>query len=169
MTIYHQTIPQMIRMLTSLDKMFTKAEQFATAKKFEVNNLLQMRLAPDMYPLVKQVQVASDTAKAAAARLTGQEPPRYEDNERTIDEVHERLKKTINYLKTFKVDDFKGCEDRKVNLPWAPGKYMHGSDYVTEMALPNFYFHTTTAYAILRHNGVDIGKMDFLGDANIKG
>lgn len=157
-------VPQYIRMLKNLRGFFDKAQALATQKKFEADVLLQSRLAPDQYPLLKQVQIACDQAKGAVARLSGKEPPKHDDNEKTIADVQERLAKVLGYLEGFKASDFKGFESRKITLPWMPGKHMVGTDYLAQMALPNFYFHVTTAYAILRHNGVDIGKSDFIGN-----
>ena len=164
MTLFHQTVPQFVKMLTNMEKFIDKAEALATSKKFEADVLLTTRLAPDMYPLMKQVQVACDMAKGCTARLAGQEPPKHDDNEKTFGDLRERLKKTTTYLKTFKPDDFKGAEDRRITIPWAPGKTMQGMPYATELMLPNFYFHTSMAYALFRHAGVDVGKGDFIGD-----
>lgn len=167
--MYDMTVVTFARSLNNLLKWMDKAQAHADAKKFEVDTLVTARLAPDMYPFVKQVQVACDTAKFTAARLLDKEAPKHEDNEKTFAELRQRANKVLTYLATFKASDFSGCEDRRVPLPWAPGKWMHGGEYVPQMALPNFYFHLTTAYDILRHNGVDVGKMDFIGDVNIKG
>lgn len=167
--MYQHTVPTFIRILTSVKGMLKKAEAYAEAKKFDANVFLSTRLAPDMFAFTKQIQIATDMAKGCAARLSGQEPPKYEDNEATIQDLYQRIDKTIAYLKTITPDSFKGCEDRRVNLPWAPGKYMMGAEYAEEMALPNFYFHCSMAYALLRNNGVDLGKMDFLGQVNIRG
>ena len=156
-------VPQYIRMLKNLSGFLDKAQALATAKKFEVDTLLTARLAPDMIPLLGQVQIACDQAKGGAARLSGKEAPKHEDNEKTFADVKERVAKVLSYLEGFKEIDFRGYEARKITLPWAPGKVMSGPDYLAQMALPNFYFHVTTAYAILRHNGVDIGKTDFIG------
>ena len=168
-TVYEQTIATYNRGLSNLLKFFDKAETLATAKKFDVDILVNARLAPDMYPLVKQVQIACDTAKSTAAKLVGKEPPKHEDNERTIGELRLRVKKVLDYLSTYKAEDFKGCEDRRIYMPWAPGKWMNGGEYLTQMATPNYYFHMGATYMILRHNGVDVGKMDFIGNANIQG
>lgn len=168
-TTFHNTVPQLINVLTCIDKFLSKAEAHAETKKYDVNNWLQSRLAPDMYPLVKQVQIAGDMAKNGVARLAGQEPLRFEDNEATVAELRQRIKKTVSYLESFKPEDFKGCEDRTINLPWAAGKHMVGCDYINQMMLPNVYFHTAMTYAILRAGGVDLGKVDFIGQANIRG
>ncbi len=156
-------VPQYIRMLKNLGSFFDKAQTLATEKKFEGEVLLQSRLAPDQYPLVQQVQIACDQAKGGVARLIGKDPPKHDDNEKTIGDVKERIAKVLGYLEGIRAEDFKGFETRKIVLPWMPGKHMTGKDFLTQMALPNFYFHVTTAYAILRHNGVDVGKSDFIG------
>lgn len=168
-SVYDHTVGAFTRSLTSLQKCLDKAQAYAEDKKFDVNVLATARLAPDMYPLIRQVQATCDSAKATAARLTRQEPPKHEDNEKTFDELRARIAKVQTYLATFKSKDFEGSEDVRVPLPWAPGKWMQGGEYVPQMALPNFYFHLATAYGILRHNGVDLGKSDFIGDINIQG
>jgi len=168
-TTFHNTVPQLINVMTCIENFLAKAEAHAESKKYDVNNWIQSRLAPDMYPLLKQIQIAGDMAKNGVARLAGQEPARFEDNESTIAELRQRMTKTIAYLKTFKPENFNGCEDRLINLPWAAGKQMVGSDYITQMMLPNVYFHAAMTYAILRAGGVDLGKVDFIGQANIRG
>lgn len=168
MSMYQHTVPTFIRLLTNLNAMLKKAEANAAARKFDANVLLTTRLAPDMYPFTKQIQIATDMAKGCVARLAGQDPPKFEDNETTMEQLHQRINKTIEFIKSVKPESFSGCEDRRITLPWAPDKYMMGSEYVDEMALPNFYFHCSMAYALLRHNGVDVGKGDFLGDVNMR-
>ena len=163
MSLYESSIPQLTKMLENLDKWLDAAAAFAQKKSFEPNTLLGARLAPDQYPLVRQVQSACDTAKFTAARLTGKEAPKHPDTEATLDELHARVKAVVDYLRTFKESDFAGAESRKVELSFLPGKVMSTSDYLNEMALPNFYFHAAHAYAILRHNGVPLGKMDYIG------
>ena len=140
-----------------------KAEQHAAAKKFDVSVLMTSRLAPDMRDFVYQVQSACDYVKGAAGWLSGQTPPKHEDNERTIDELRARIGKTVVFAAGVKEPQYAAASGRKVSLSWAPGKVIGGNDYLLQVALPNIFFHLTTAYAILRHNGVDIGKMDFLG------
>lgn len=169
MSIHQQTAQQFSSMLSNTLKFLDKAEEHAKAKKFEAQVFLNQRLAPDMYPLTKQIQITTDNAKNGIARLAGKEAPKYEDNEKTIDELRERLKKTIAYLGTFKADDFRGAEDRRVTLPWAPDKHMIGSEYLVQMLIPNFYFHAMATYAILRNSGVDVGKTDFIGNINMRG
>ncbi len=165
--MYDFTVLSFIRGLEALLGQFDKAAQHADRKKFDTSVYLGSRLAPDMYPFVKQVQVATDMAKGTVARLAGQTPPVYEDNEKNLDELRARVKKTVEYLKTFKPAQFEGAGTRKVELPWQKGKYMLGPDYAAHMGVPNFYFHLTTAYALLRHNGVDVGKTDFVGKVEL--
>ena len=157
------SIVQLKKMLTNLDAWLAKAAAHAKARNFDVNVLAQARLAPDQYPLVKQVQSACDTAKFAAARLSGKEAPKHPDTETTVEELHARIQSTVAYLGTFSAKDFEGAETRAITLPFLEGKTLKGADYLVEMANANFYFHAVTAYAILRHNGVDLGKMDYIG------
>ena len=125
--------------------------------------LTQARLAPDQYALVQQVQSACDAAKYAAAYLSGQKAPSHPDTEKTMGELRARIQTCVGYLSTFKASDFAGAEERRVAPPWMEGNSVRGDDYLTRIAVPNFYFHVTTAYAILRHNGVELGKRDFIG------
>lgn len=163
-----QSILQFKKTLENLDACMAKAEAFATAKKFDVNVLTQYRLAPDMFNLVKQVQSCCDSAKFAAAYLSGQTPPKHEDNEATFAELRARIQKVIDYLNGFKAADFAGYEAVKVSPNWAKGKWLPGDEYLEALAIPNFYFHVMTTYAILRHAGVDVGKLDYLGAINLK-
>lgn len=160
----HPAVLQMKSMLHNLDRWLTKAGEHAKSKGFDPNVLVQSRLAPDQYPLARQVQSACDSAKFAAARLAGKEAPSHPDTETTIDELHARIAKVIDYIATFGEKDFENAETRKVPLSFLPGKGMVGQKYLVQMATPNFYFHVTTAYAILRHNGVELGKRDFIGE-----
>ena len=132
-----------------------------------MNVLASARLAPDQYPLTRQVQSSCDSAKFAAARLSGKEAPKHPDTETTVDELRARIKSCIAFLDTVSAADFKGAETKDVALPFLEGKLIKGADYVNQMALPNFYFHVTHAYAILRHNGVELGKMQFIGHMNV--
>jgi hypothetical protein len=156
--------------LGALSGVLDKAAAFAAAKKIDPSVLLNTRLAPDMFPLVRQVQIATDLAKNGAARLAGVEPPRYEDKETTIDELKARLTKTIAYIKTVDRKQIDGAADRQLTFPLGPNNkgHMKGDDYLNHFVLPNVYFHLTTAYAILRHCGVEIGKQDFLGAIPMK-
>lgn len=166
--MYSWTVPIFIRQLTNLSGILDKANAWAGERKVEVEVLLGDRLAPDMFPLVRQVQIVTDMAKGCAGRLAGRQPPRYEDTERTVEELKARIQRCIDYLKTFGPEDYVGAEERKVEIPWQPGKYLPGFEYATQMAIPNFYFHMTTAYNILRHNGVDLGKNDYLGTLHLR-
>jgi uncharacterized protein len=155
--------------LNALSAVLDKAAAQAEAKKIDPSVLLNSRLSPDMFPLVRQVQVASDQAKNGAARLAGVDAPRYEDNETTIDQLKARLAKTVAYLKTLDRTQIDAAADREIVFPLGPNKgHMKGSDYLNHFVLPNFYFHLTAAYAILRHCGVDIGKRDFMGAIPLK-
>jgi hypothetical protein len=164
--MYFQAISQCSRSLKNLETYLDKAEQLAAAKTFDLGALMTSRLAPDMQPFVYQVQSACDYVKGAAAWLSGQEAPTHEDNERTADELRARIRKTVAFVESIHEDQYASADARKVSLSWAPGKVISGEDYLLQVAIPNIYFHNAMAYAILRHNGVDIGKMDFLGPMN---
>lgn len=151
------------RLLATLFTALDKAEAFAKQKNFDAAVLLNARLAPDMFPFTRQVQIATDTAKGAAARLAGIEVPKYEDNETTVEELRARIAKTLAFIESIDAAKYVGGEDRDVALPRRDGTLnLKGLDYFLGIALPNLYFHVTTAYVILRHNGVDLGKKDFL-------
>jgi len=167
-SLYESSVPQYAKMLRNLEKWLDKAEAHAQTKKFEPVTLLSARLAPDQYPLVRQIQSACDAAKSGAARLAGQEPPKHPDTEQTWEEIRTRVRTVLAYLESVKPSDFVGAEERVVPLPFMPGKGIFGSDYLVELSLPNFYFHLTTAYAILRHNGVDVGKTDYIGSMKLR-
>ena len=165
--MYYQAISQCTQMLKNFERWLDKAEQYAGAKKFDVGVLMTGRLAPDMKPFIYQVQSACDYTKAAAAWLSGQTPPSHDDNEQTIGEVRARIQKTVAFAESVQEAQYAGAADQKVSLSFAPpGKVLGGEDYLLQMSIPNVYFHVAMAYAILRHNGVDIGKMDFLGPIN---
>ncbi len=161
-------VTQFTRALTQLDRCLEKADTHARARGYDPAVLLQARLAPDQFPYVRQVQAACDAAKFAAARLTGREAPRNPDTEQTVAELRARVRATLDYLATFSAADFEGSGTRVVPLGFMPGKAMLGRDYLLEMALPNFYFHVATAYSILRHNGVELGKADFIGPLTLR-
>jgi hypothetical protein len=151
--------------LTALSAVLDKAAAFAAAKKIDPSVLLQSRLSPDMFALTRQVQIACDGPKNGTSRLAGVEAPRFEDNEATIDELKARIAKTLAYLKTVDPKAIDAGATREITFPLGAVKkgHMKGDDYLTHFMLPNFYFHLTAAYAILRHLGVDVGKQDFLG------
>lgn len=161
--MHFQIFGQMKKELGQLDKWLDAATAHAKAKSFDPNVLLGMRLSPDQFAFARQVQTACDTAKLAAARLTGKEAPKHEDTEKTIDELRERVKSVIGWLDAITAKDFEGATGRTITQPRWEGKTMTGDDYFLEHALPNFFFHLTHAYAILRHNGVPLGKRDYLG------
>ncbi len=156
--------------LNALSAVLDKGAAFAAAKKIDPSVLLNTRLAPDMFSLARQVQVATDLAKNGAARLAGVEPPRYEDTETTIDQLKARLAKTVAFIKTLDPKKIDTSADRQIVFPLGPNNKgeMKGDDYLNHFVLPNVYFHLTAAYAILRHCGVEIGKQDFLGKIPIK-
>lgn len=156
--------------LNALSAILDKTETHATAKKIAPAVFLHSRLSPDMFDLVRQVQVATDLAKNGTARLAGVEAPKYEDNEQTIDQLKARLAKTVAYLKTLDRKQIDSSGDREITFPLGSTNkgHMKGDDYLNHFVLPNFYFHITAAYAILRHCGVDIGKRDFLGAIPMK-
>jgi len=161
--MYYATISQMKKMLGQLDKWLDTATAHAETKKFDAKVFLGLRLSPDQFPFFRQVQIACDTAKLAASRLTGKDAPAHTDNEQNIDELHERIRSVVAYLNGFEAKDFEGVEARTVTQPRWEGKIMTAPDYFVEHAMPNFFFHITTVYALLRHNGVTIGKRDYLG------
>lgn len=161
--MYFASFQQFKKQLGQLDKWLEMASAHAAAKKFDPNLFLGFRLAPDQFSFVKQVQTACDTVKLGASRLTGKEAPKHDDAESTIDELRARVRSTIAYLDGFGEADFASSAAASVTQPRWEGKTMTGADYFVEHAVPNFYFHLTTAYAILRHNGVGVGKRDFLG------
>ena len=167
MSLYELTIPQFKNTLTQIEKWLDAAVAFAETKKFEPNSLLTARLAPDQYPLVRQIQSVCDTAKFTPSRLTAREAPKHPDTEQTIDELRTRIRAVLEHLDGFKPADFADAETRKVELPFLKGKHILGADYVSQMQLPNFYFHATVAYEILRHNGVPLGKTDFMGNLSV--
>ena len=163
----YRSIRQMDKMLGQLDAWLVKATEYAQKKPFDVTTLLVFRLAPDQYPFVRQVQLSCDHAKFAPARLTGKEAPKHPDDEQTIDSLRARIRSVRSWLDAFRAADFEGAEERLVALPRWEGKGLTGEDYLLEYAMPNFYFHVTHAYAILRHNGVDLGKKDYVGQVRL--
>lgn len=166
--LYDITVPQFTKMLHNLTLILDKAEAFSTEKKIDVTVLLNDRLAPNMFNLIRQVQIACDTAKLCASRLSGKEAPVNDDSEKTLAELKTRIQQTIGYLETFTAKDFEGAETKHISQPRWEGKYLTGKEFVIQHALPNLYFHVTTSYAILRHNGVEVGKKDYLGEMPYK-
>jgi len=162
--MYQYCIPPLKRALTNLTAILQKGEAFAESRKIEPSVLLNARLAPDMYPLIKQVQIATDMSKGAAARLAAIEIPKFDDNESTFAELYARIEKTIAFMDSIQPEQFTGAETREVTLLIREVELKFtGQDYWLNWAQPNVYFHVTTTYNILRHNGVPLGKRDFLG------
>lgn len=173
--LYSVTIPPMIKTLSALSKLLDKVDAHADSKQLEwhpagmqAEALLQSRLISDQFPFVRQVQVACDNAKGCAARLAEIEIPKYEDNEKTIADLKARIDKTIAFMQSVKPEQIAGKEGVSVSLPYWGGKSLDGFTYVTEYLIPNFYFHVATAYSIMRANGVQIGKDDFIGGLPLK-
>ncbi|MBC7414683.1 MAG: DUF1993 domain-containing protein [Herminiimonas sp.] len=164
LTMYDASVPVFRQILTSLGAILSKAESHATERKIEPVALLQARLFPDMLALTRQIQIAADFAKGASARLAGVEVPKYEDTEQSFADLQARLAKTIAFIDSLPKAQIVGSEAREVNTSAGPNsKTFTGQIYLTQYALPQFFFHATTAYDILRHNGVEIGKRDFMG------
>ena len=165
MSFYDATVPAYSQILSSLSGLLTKAEAHCETKKIQPDVLLSARLYPDMLPLAKQIQLACDFAAKGCARLTHSEVPSTPDTEKTFAELRARLASTIAYLKTFKPEQFEGADAKDVTFPAGPDKSitLKGQQFISGFSFPNFYFHAATAHGILRHNGVEVGKRDFLG------
>jgi len=162
--MYSMSVPVFAKTLGNLSAILDKAAAHAEAKKIDPAVLLASRLYPDMFPLTKQVQVACDFAKGTVARLAGEEPPKYDDNETTIEALKARIARTVDYVQGFQAARFAGAEERDVQMKIRDQTLsFKGLPYLAHVALPNFFFHATTAYDILRHNGVELGKRDFIG------
>jgi len=160
----YRIVKQFARTLRNLDAVLEKAVKHAEARKFDVNNFCSARLFPDMLPFVAQIRIACDQAKAAAANLSGKEAPKHEDTETTMADLRARIGKCLAFLDTFTADDFKSVKpDTMIRLPNRPGKAIAAEEYLYARQIPNFFFHVTTAYDLLRHGGVEIGKSDYLG------
>jgi hypothetical protein len=164
--MYYQTIAQLTLNLRALEAWLDKAEAFAANSKVDVMVFLNDRLVPDMKPFIYQVQSACDYVKAGAGWLSGQTPPSHADTEQTMEEVRARIRKTLAFAENVEEARYGGAAERKISLPWKTGKALTGSDYLLQITVPNVYFHLSIAYAILRRNGVDLGKMDFLEPIN---
>ena len=163
--MYHLAIRQFSRTLKNLDTILGKAVSHAEARKFDVNNFCSARVFPDMLPFPVQIRIATDMAKAAAAALSGKEAPKFEDNETTIEELRGRIRRCISFLDSFTQKDFEKTNEKTVvKLAYPPGKAMLANEYLFGRQIPNFFFHVATAYNLLRAGGVEIGKMDFLGN-----
>jgi uncharacterized protein len=161
--MYFEQFNQMVKMLGQVGKWLDAAEEYAKAKSFDPSVLLGSRLAPDQLPLIRQVQITCDTAKLGSSRITGKEAPPHPDTETTIADLRSRLAGVSSYLRSFTAKDFEGAATRVVTQPRWEGKTMSGENYFLEHVVPNFYFHASLIYSILRHNGVPLGKKDYLG------
>ena len=167
--MYELTVPTAIKSLRNLQTCLEKGAAFADSKKQPNEVLLNSRLAIDQFPLTRQIQIACDTAKLGVARLTGATAPTHDDSEKTMPEIQARIASTIQFLESIKKEQFEGSETRQITTPRWEGKHLTGQDYLQHHILPNLFFHVTTAYSILRHNGVDVGKQDYLGKLPFKG
>lgn len=169
--LYVAAVPPLTRVLGQLRQILAKGAAHAEAQGWDPAVLLSMRLAPDMFPLTRQVQIATDMAKNAAARLTGTEAPKFEDDETTFAQLEARVQRAVDYLRSVPADAFAGAETRAVTVPMRARDDLHfvGTDYLFGFVLPNVYFHTTTAYALLRHAGVPLGKADYVGPPPAQG
>jgi len=164
LSMYQASAPQFKKMLGNLAALLRKGEEFAVSKNMNENVLVEGRLFPDMFPLGKQVQIACDQVKGGMARLAGLEPPKFDDNETTFAQLQERIAKTIAFLDTIKPEQIDGSEAKEITFSIKEWNFEFvGQQYLLTWIIPNFYFHVTTAYDILRHNGVEVGKADFLG------
>lgn len=168
MTLYAEIVPPIDKMLANLEAWLDIATENAQARKFDPELFLRSRLAPDQFDLTRQIQSACDHAKFAAARASGKEPPKHPDTEKTLDELRARIRTVRQYLATFSEKDFEGAESRVVPLSFLPGKAMLAPDWLREYSLPSFYFHATTAYAILRADGVPLGKAAYVGTLSLR-
>jgi hypothetical protein len=164
----HAAVVQLTKMLKNLDRWLDKAVEHAEKKSFDPEVLLSARLAPDMYPLMRQLQAACDGVKFLAARLAGKDAPKHPDTETTLEQIRSRLRAVVEYAESFEAKDFAEAESRVVPLGFMPGKGTKAGEYRLAMASPNTYFHIVTAYAILRHNGVPLGKIDYIGSLDIQ-
>ena len=165
LSMHSMSVPVFARMLTNVLAWLDQAEKHAAARKFDPGNYLGLRLAPDMLPFARQVQIASDTTKNCVARLAGVEPPKWPDDETTLDELRARIRKTIEYAQSLPAAQLDGSEAREISVPAGPGRTLTftGETFLRGFSLPNFFFHVTMIYALLRHAGVELGKMDYLG------
>ena len=164
MSMYQASTPRFANLLRNLSTLIDKAEAHCAAKKIEPQPLTSFRLFPDMFPFTRQVQIACDTAKGAVARLAGADIPKHEDTEQTFAELKARIAKTVDFIESVKAERIDGSEEKEIVLPMRSGeRRFKGMQYLLGFAYPNFYFHVTTAYNILRHDGVEVGKQDFIG------
>ncbi len=166
--LYDLTVPTFTKALRNLNQFMAKAQSYAETRKFDVENFTQSRLFIDQLNFAKQVQIACDSAKLCVSRLTGKDAPAHDDNQTSWPQLRARIDEVVNYLNTFSPADFKDAADKKITTPRWEGKWLTGTEYTLHHAIPNVYFHVTTAYSILRENGVEIGKKDYLGELPFK-
>jgi len=164
-TMHSASVPVFVRMLNNMLGWLDKAEAYANTRKFDPDNFVGMRLTLDMLPLARQIQISTDHVKGCTARLAGIQPPKWADEEKTLDELRARIRKAIEYAESIPAAQFEGSDTREIELPVGPGRTMKfpGETFLKSFSLPNFYFHVTMTYALLRQGGVDLGKMDYLG------
>lgn len=164
-SVHASTVPYFVKLSKNMIGWLDKAEAHAKTRMFDVNNFAGMRLAPDMLPFSRQIQIASDAAKNCVARLAGDEPPKWADDEKTIDELRARIRKTIAFVESIPAHRLEGAEKRDIVIPIGPDRTMRltGEAFLQGFSIPNFFFHVTMVYAILRHGGVELGKGDYLG------
>lgn len=162
--MYLEAVQQAAKSLENIERWIEKGGAYGESRSFDPTVLLTARLAPDQYHFTRQLQAACDAAKFLAARTAGREPPAHPDTETDVQALRARIRSVVEYLKGFTAADFEGADARVVPISWMPGKALSAKDYLWKLALPNLYFHLTTAYSILRHNGVDVGKADFIGE-----
>jgi uncharacterized protein len=165
---HNDAIRLFAKTLQNVEQWMNKAEEYAKERSFEVDVLAQSRLAPDQFSFTRQVQSGCDQAKYAAAYLSGKPAPSHPDTEQTFAELRTRIQKCLTFIESVQPKDLEGGEERKVAPPWLGGQWLTGDDYMIHVAIPNFFFHATMAYAILRHNGVSLGKMDYIGSLPLK-
>lgn len=165
LSMHSASAPVFARILNNMLNWLDRAEAHAQARKFDANNYLGLRLAPDMLPFARQIQIASDAAKGCMSRLAGAEIPKWDDNEATLDDLRARIRKTLAHVQSFSPAQIDGSDDKPISVPMRTGDPLQftGETFLKHFALPNFMFHATTAYALLRHAGVELGKADFLG------
>lgn len=168
MSLFDEIVPPALKYLDNIDAWLDAGVAHAKAKNFDFAVLLHTRMTPDQYPLIRQISAGCDQAKATAARVAGKEPPKHPDTEQTLDEIRARVQTVREYLKTFSAKDFEGAETRLVPLAFAPGAFMLATDFVRQLAMPNFYFHMTLTYQVLRANGVALGKANYIGHLDIR-
>ena len=167
LSMHSASAPVFVRTLSNMLNWLDKAQAWSEARKFDSANYLGMRLAPDMLPFTRQIQITTDGVKGCMARLAGVDIPKWDDNEVSLDELRERIRKTVAYVESFTPEQINGSETKEIVLPQRSGdpKRFSGEDFLKHYVMPNFFFHATTAYALLRHGGVDLGKRDYLGAA----